>query len=48
MPERLLLKHLEAKKKHLKRLEPLKPQMIKGFSLFLKILGFILFLSQTV
>ena len=34
--------------KDLKRLEPLKVQMIKGFSLFLKILGFILFLSQTV
>ena len=28
---------------YVKRLEPLEPQMIKGFSLFFKILGFILF-----
>ena len=41
-------KALRAPKKYLKRLEPLKPQIIKGFSLFLKILGFVYISLQTV
>ena len=45
MPERLLPKHLDAKKKYLKRLEPLKARMIKGFSLFLKIFWFYSFFT---
>ena len=39
MLERLLLRHLEPKKKHLKRLEPLKLTVQKSFSDFKKILS---------